>query len=130
MLTRHRVAAFLGEKTFDATVVENAGTYEIFINGNLYRVEVQSGLKSKLIDVLATVETKRTRLEVRSPMPGMVVRCEVRQGSSVKSGDGLLILEAMKMENEIKAPAGGVVEKIMVSERETVDKGQLLLTIQ
>ena len=130
MLTQHRVAVFLGSQTFDATVVENAGTFEISMNGNLYRAEVKSGLKRKLFDALGSADTRRAQVEVRSPMPGMVVRCEVQQGSSVKRGEGLLILEAMKMENEIKAPADGMIEKILISEREIVDKGQILLTIQ
>ena len=99
------------------------------IAGNSYSVEAEtSAIKLGALKA-AVSRTKQAHIEVRSPMPGMVVRCEVREGERIVAGDGLLILEAMKMENEIRATKEGTIKKILVVDKQVVDKGELLLLI-
>lgn len=48
-------------------------------------------------------------LDIKAPMPGLVVKVLVEKGMQVNEGDSLLILEAMKMENIIKAASTATV---------------------
>ena len=69
-------------------------------------------------------------MEVRAPMPGLVLKLEVEPGDVVHEGTGLVVLEAMKMENEIFATGEAVVEEIHVEAGVAVSKGQLLVTLR
>ena len=66
-------------------------------------------------------------LELKAPMPGMVLKILVREGEEVKKGSNLLILEAMKMENIIKSPADVVVKSIKVKPSDKVEKNQVMI---
>ena len=69
-------------------------------------------------------------LDLKAPMPGLVLEVSVEGGQSVSKGDALLILEAMKMENVIKSPTDGVIKSISVNKGETVEKNQLILNFE
>lgn len=51
----------------------------------------------------------RGGVEIKAPMPGMLLDYKVAEGAEVKKGQAVLVLEAMKMENDISAPADGKV---------------------
>lgn len=68
-------------------------------------------------------------VDIRAPMPGMVIKIEVKEGQEVKVGQPLLIMEAMKMENEIRAQAEGMVKKILVKAHQPVEKDEVLIKI-
>jgi biotin carboxyl carrier protein len=126
----NRISVLAEGLSFDATVTSSASSYEILINGILFKVDVETLSAGAARQWNTLTNLQPTRVEVRSPMPGMVVRVEVTGGAIVEAGDGLLILEAMKMENEIRAKTGGAVRRVFVSDRQIVEKGQLLLVIQ
>ncbi len=125
-----RYSILLDGKSYQAIITRNEFTYSIVIHGKIYRVEVEGSAKERAGFGLDAGVKDRAQLEVRSPMPGMVVRCEVREGSIIEVGGGLLILEAMKMENEIRATRSGIIKKIHVREKQVVDKGALLITME
>ena len=129
-ISQDRVSVILNGKSYDAAVSSNSSGYDVLINGILVHVEVESRSVTAARRLGHAFAAQSAGVEVRSPMPGMVVRLEVSAGSRVQAGDGLLILEAMKMENEIKSKTSGAVHKVMVTEKQIVDKGQLLLVIQ
>jgi biotin carboxyl carrier protein len=129
-ISPERYSILLDGKSYQAIVTRNEFSYSILINGRIYNVEVETSAK-KLINLRVDAGGKnRALLEIRSPMPGMVVRCEVQEGTKIEAGRGLLILEAMKMENEIRATRSGIIKKIFVQERQVVDKGELLITME
>jgi len=68
-------------------------------------------------------------LEVRAPMPGLVVAVLAAEGASVIAGQSLVTVEAMKMQMELCAPAAGVVRKVHVTSGAEVSGGQVLITI-
>ncbi|MBC8515005.1 biotin/lipoyl-binding protein [bacterium] len=70
------------------------------------------------------------RIELRSPIPGIISAVEVTKGEKVKKGDVLVVLQAMKMENEISSPASGVVSELLVVEGEKVAIDHILLIIK
>ena len=123
-------SVLLNGKSICAAVHRNDLIYTVIINGNVYNVEIETSLKKLNTLWSEAPHKKQLDMEVRSPMPGMVVRCEVKEGEKIAAGDGLLILEAMKMENEIRATIEGTVKKILVFDRQVVEKGELLLLIE
>jgi pyruvate carboxylase subunit B len=66
-------------------------------------------------------------VQLRAPMPGLVVRVLAERGQLVEPGQGLIVLEAMKMENELRAVAAGTVAAVPVSAGQAVEKGQVLM---
>jgi len=69
-------------------------------------------------------------VEVRAPMPGMVVRVLVGPGEQAAAGQGLVVVEAMKMENELRAPRAGRIKDVAVSEGQAVETGALLVILE
>jgi len=68
-------------------------------------------------------------LEVRAPMPGLVLQVMATVGQRVKDGDALIRLEAMKMENDIQSHAEGTVKEIRVAQGDEVQEGEVLLVL-
>lgn len=100
---------------------------DIKVNGNLYRVAITTELDLLLkqlgMDSLATSKV----LQVKAPMPGLVLSILVNETQEVRKGDSLLILEAMKMENVIKSPSDGLIQKIEVVKGDKIEKNTVLI---
>lgn len=136
----------------EASLVQVRGNhYSLILDGRSYSLVIQDGDDGK-VDVQTTrhpfsvhVQDERDLLlerfglqadvadgliEVRAPMPGLVVRVMVDEGQRVESGDGLLVLEAMKMENELSAEAPGIIKKIHIATGDAVTKNALLIELE
>lgn len=120
----------LDGKSYDLTIRTNATHLEV--TGPDIRSEVK--LLDRIGVLLAELKGKAGKrahtLEIRAPMPGLVLAVEVDPHAEVSVGQGVIVLEAMKMENEIFAAGTGVVEAIHVTQGEAVTKGQLLVTLR
>jgi biotin carboxyl carrier protein len=103
-------------------------TAVIKVNGNIYTLSIKDQfdqlLKQLGMDNLATAKI----LQVKAPMPGLVLNVLVKEGDEIKKGDNLLVLEAMKMENMIKSPTDGIVKKIAITQGDKVEKNALLIS--
>jgi biotin carboxyl carrier protein len=69
-------------------------------------------------------------MQIRAPMPGLVLEVLVSVGQRVKPGDVLLRVEAMKMENDIKSHAEGTVREIFVAQGNEVLEGDVLMVLE
>jgi biotin carboxyl carrier protein len=102
-------------------------TCKIKVNGNIYQISIEDQfdvlLKQLGLDNLAVNKV----LEIKAPMPGLVLKVLVEENVEVKKGDNLLVLEAMKMENILKSSTDGVVKKILVRQGDKVEKNQILV---
>lgn len=103
---------------------------DVKINGHLYALNVADQFDQLLQKMGLDKLTQNKIVEVKAPMPGLVLAIKVKEGTAVSKGESLLILEAMKMENIIKSPADGVIKKVLISEGKTVDKNQLLMVFE
>ena len=68
-------------------------------------------------------------IQVKAPMPGVVIRYEVAEGDVVTKDQKLMILEAMKMENTLSAPSAGTILKLHHASGQNVAKDEVLITI-
>ena len=105
--------------------------YSLFVNG--YKVETIS--RTELQERAATLINAATissnhKVEIKAPMPGLIIKIKKSIGESINEGESILILEAMKMENDLKAPVSGVVKEISVAEGSAVEKGDILFSIE
>ena len=119
----------IDHKSFEALVEEGDGHYRVLINGTLYQVQVADERAKRLAEAASAFAPTSGELNVKSPMPGLIVAIPVQIGDAVTKGQVVLVLESMKMENEIKAPRDGVIGAIKIQPRQAVEQGQVLLTI-
>jgi len=123
-----RMMVSLGGRTAVGFAERRDGIWHVEIEGRTYRVRVDDERAHRIRELTAGIAPESGEVELRAPMPGLVVRVAVAPGDEVRAGDGLIVMEAMKMENELKAERDGVVEAVHVSVGQTVDRDDLLVT--
>ncbi len=69
------------------------------------------------------------RLELRSPVAGVVVAINKGPGVEVIVDDVVLVVESMKMEIPVIAECEGVIAEICVAPAEAVSEGQVLAVV-
>ncbi|RZL66754.1 MAG: acetyl-CoA carboxylase biotin carboxyl carrier protein subunit [Pedobacter sp.] len=131
VLNKNSVNILYNNKSYNVEVVE-LNTLEklavVKVNGNVYSLSIKDQFDQLLqqlgMDNLAASKI----LQVKAPMPGLVLSVLIKEGDTVKKGDNLLVLEAMKMENMIKSPTDGIVKKVEIKQSDKVEKNQLLIS--
>src|SRR3546814_9334868 len=69
-------------------------------------------------------ETRMSKVEIQSEIPGNVLRIEVAVGDSVREEDPIVMVESMKMEIPVGAPAACPVTEHLVDNGKAKQKGQ------
>ena len=57
-----------------------------------------------------------TRVELETPVTGVVWKVLARPGAKVAAGDPVIVMESMKMEIPVEAPADGTIIEVLVAE--------------
>lgn len=68
-------------------------------------------------------------VEVRAPMPGLLVALEVGPGQTVAAGATVAVIEAMKMQMELRAPSGGTVRQVRAAAGQEVAAGEVIAVL-
>lgn len=68
-------------------------------------------------------------IEMRAPLPGLVLETQVIEGDYVEEQEVVLVLESMKMNLELRAPRAGVVQKLRTSSGQHVAQDEVLAVI-
>lgn len=102
-------------------------TVKVAVNGHPFEFSVKDRFDELLSRLGMDMAANSGELQIKAPMPGLVLDILVKEGEEVAQGAPLLILEAMKMENVIKAGSDAVVDKIHVSTGKAVEKNQVLI---
>ena len=119
----------LNHNSYEVLVNEENGEYQVLLFGHLFNVCVEDERARRLAQAARAFVPTGGELQVKAPMPGLVVAIPVTDGQIVKRGDVLVILESMKMENELRAPRDGAVSSVRVQPGQSVDQGQTLITL-
>jgi biotin carboxyl carrier protein len=102
-------------------------SFKLRINGKRAHVTVKTS-KDLILEKMGFNNLSGSKvLEVKAPMPGLVLKLIAQAGQEVKKGENLLVLEAMKMENMIKSPGDGFIDEILVKPSQPVEKNQLMI---
>lgn len=125
-----RVLIMVNKRPFVADCIEvNKSEKKVLVqlNGAKHELHIKEPLDDLLHAMGLDKLSNQAALNIKAPMPGLVLDIAVSPGDAVKKGDKVLILEAMKMENVIKAGGDGVVAKVLINKGQTVDKNQVLI---
>ena len=71
-----------------------------------------------------------TRVDVESPVTGVVWKVIVGVGDTVSSGDQVMVLESMKMEIPVEAPVDGTISELSVAEGDQVSQDSPVAVIE
>jgi biotin carboxyl carrier protein len=116
-------------KVFSASIERNEGVAEMSCGATVLRAELEDE-RAILLRQLSRRDTRiGETIDIKAPMPGLVIRVPVKNGDTIKKGQSLVVIEAMKMENDIRSPMDGVVSAIHIEERSAVEKNTLLVTL-
>lgn len=119
----------------DYTVKVNNSSYAVqlkgdkaIVNGVSYDIAIADGITQQQ-PVAPQAAPTGASVEVKAPMPGLILKTNVSVGDTVKENDVLMVMEAMKMENEIFAPSAGTVTSILVKQGDQKQADEVLLVI-
>ncbi|RMD54345.1 MAG: acetyl-CoA carboxylase biotin carboxyl carrier protein subunit [Candidatus Thermofonsia bacterium] len=123
------VSLLINNRSLEAAVDFEDDLATVLLKGELYEVTVQDERAYRLAQARGTVKEVTGNVELKSPMPGIIIAVPVSEGDVVKKGDKVVILESMKMENELRASKDGVILAINTAAGDSVEKGQVLAVI-
>lgn len=119
---------------------------QVEVNGVPYKVQLEKTEKPVTIvtaprpsaaprtesgaKVIAKPQVATGGIQVKAPLPGVVMQVPVKVGDTVKASDTVVVLEAMKMENAIHAGNDGKVASIAVTPGDSVLEGAVLITLE
>ena len=107
---------------------KDSNNYYVSINNKIFNIEI-SDVKNKFSKIIGLkLSDDNKKLDVKSPMPGLVIDVLVNVNETVEKNQSLIILEAMKMENVIKSPVQAKIKSIMVKKGDNVNKNEVLIS--
>ncbi len=126
----HAVVSLLVDNHSYAVSIESTGdVFRIVVAGRVYPIRVATRLRQQLAAAAGQQRIVPEDMQIRAPMPGLVVSVAVQPGQAVSSHDLLLVLESMKMQNEVRASEAGLVREVRALAGQMVDGGQVLMVI-
>jgi biotin carboxyl carrier protein len=105
------------------------GAWRILLDGERYEVTVEDERTRRLRGFEGPDKKLVGDVQIKAPMPGLVVKIPIEVGQTVAAGASLCILEAMKMENDLRAPRAGVIKEIRVAPQQAVELQQVLIIL-
>ena len=123
----------MDSKSFDIRLISfnmDQKNLIIQVDDEEFEIEINDELDALLSKMGMSGGADSQMVDVRAPMPGLVLNIMVSEGQEIKDGDSLVILEAMKMENVIKATGDGIIGKILISNQDAVEKNQVLIEMK
>lgn len=70
------------------------------------------------------------RIELESPVTGVVWKVAAAPGSEVAAGDAVVVVESMKMEIPVEATVDGTVAEVLVAEGDQVAEDDPVAVIE
>ena len=127
----HSFILKLNNRVFELTSEKlKSDLFKVLVQGYQSEVTVRTALQEKAFKLLeSSASFHHHHMNVKAPMPGLILKVRKKVGEQVELGESVIILEAMKMENDLKATASGIIENIFVTEGSAVEKGIILFSI-
>ncbi len=113
----------------ELTIEERDEEIEVLMRGRLYSNRVMDERALLMAQRSGGLGNDTGEVNIKAPMPGLIVAVKVEQGQTVKAGDTVVILESMKMQNELKTSRDGTVGSVNVQPGQTVEQNKVLVSI-
>jgi biotin carboxyl carrier protein len=127
----HSFLLRLNNKVYELTSEKlNSELFRVLIRGYHFEVTIRTALQEKAFKLLESSAGLHHHMNVKAPMPGLILKVRKKVGEQVELGESVIILEAMKMENDLKSPASGIITELKVTEGMPVEKNTLLFSIE
>lgn len=124
-------ALTLGDGRDEVMIVRRDGAeVQLAVHGRQYAADVVDEAHARLASVAGARAGGHAHLELKAPMPGLLVRLLCAVGDEVQPAQPLAVLQAMKMENELSVPRGGTVTAVNAEPGKTVEQGQVLVVLE
>jgi biotin carboxyl carrier protein len=119
----------VGDRSVEFAAATETDEVRLVLGGLEYSANVVDEARARLAAVTGARAAAHAHVELKAPMPGLLVRVLCEVGDEVQPGQPLAVLQAMKMENELSLARGGRVSKVNVTAGQTVEQGQVLLIL-
>jgi len=103
---------------------------QVLIKGTEIEAEIENYRLAQAKQVAGMFSTSTAIMNIKAPMPGLILEVKVKSGDKVHRHQPLVVIEAMKMENIIKSSADAVVKKVSVKPGRSVEKNDLLIEFE
>jgi biotin carboxyl carrier protein len=117
-------------RSYEAYVNPLDDGLQVLLQGRLYPVTVEDERTKRLRESSSGQPVTKGEIQVKAPMPGLVVATLVEAGRQVEKGELLIILESMKMQNELKSARAGKITRVRVKAGDSVEQNQILMTLE
>lgn len=118
----------VGGRAIPVRVQEQEGRLLVTVGSDRVEVVVRRALP--ISSRRSSAQNGADRIEVRAPMPGLVVSVPQATGEAIRAGGVVAVVEAMKMQMEVVSPASGCIEEIRVRPGQEVAGGQVLVLVR
>ena len=125
-----RIRVRIDDRWYEVEVGDvSANPIQTRVDGETVEVNVE-GLTEAILPAATSSQLPEGRtIQVKSPMPGVIVSVGVEPGQRVAEGDALCILEAIKLQQAIRAPAAGTVQAVHIAPGQSVTAGHALVDL-
>ncbi len=125
-----RIRVRIGDRWYEVEVGDvSANPIRTRVDGETVEVNVE-GLTDATLPARTPSQLPAGKtIQVKSPMPGVIVSVGVKPGQSVAEGDALCVLEAIKLQQAIRAPASGTVQAVHIAPGQSVTAGHALVDL-
>lgn len=119
----------LDGKSYEAFLNHTKSGIEVMLHGQRYMVDVEDERTRRLREVSGALAIHTGEIQLKAPMPGLIISIPVEEGQEVSKGENLIVLESMKMQNELKSPREAKVTDVRVRPGDNVDQNQVLIIL-
>ncbi len=120
----------IGDRWHEVEVGDiSSNPIRVLVDGETVEVNVEGLTEAILPEATPSQLPAGRAMQVRSPMPGVIVSVGVKPGQRVAEGDALCVLEAIKLQQAIRAPAAGTVQAVHIEPGQSVTAGHALVDL-
>lgn len=102
-------------------------TLVLKLDNKVYEIIIKDKFDLLLEKLGMNAASAQAVVDIKAPMPGLILEIMVKAGDVLKKGDPLLVLEAMKMENVLKSSGDGEIKEVLVEVGSSVEKNQTMI---
>jgi biotin carboxyl carrier protein len=119
----------LDGKSYEAFLNQTKSGTEVMLRGQRYMVDIEDEGTRRLREVSGALKIQSGEIQLKAPMPGLIISIPVEEGQEVSKGENLIVLESMKMQNELKSPRKAKVTGVRVKPGDNVDQNDILIIL-